>query len=227
MVVIIAMGGQKGGTGKSTTAVNLAVELGRRNHRVVLVDADPQGTTTTWRDAAIEAGHPVPELVRVLGADKLVEQLPDLAGQYDYVLVDLPSELGGVQRAALVVADALLMPCGASAAEMWALTESTDLMKQAREHNPDLRAFILQTRVQRGTTAGKALREDLKAWGIRVLYQQLVNRVAYRDAMALGLGVTTMKGAPEASAEFVSLVDELLGRLEGNDDEADAEDQST
>ena len=227
MDVIIAMGGQKGGTGKSTTAVNLAVELGRRNHKVVLVDAGPQGTTTTWRDAAIEAGHPVPELVRVLEADKLVEQLPDLADRYDYVLVDLPSELGGLQRAALVVADVVVMPCGASAAEMWALTESTDLLNEARKRNPELRAFILQTRVQRGTTAGKCLREDLKAWGVHVLYQQLINRVAYREAMALGLGVTSMKGAAEATREFMDLVQELLGHLEGNGDEADPQDQSS
>lgn len=220
--VIIALGGQKGGTGKSTTAINLAVEFLREGSSVVLVDADPQGTASTWVDAATEGGHPVPTLVRETRGEVLVEQLPELAENHDYVLVDLPSELGPVQRAALVVADVVLLPCGASAPEMWALTESKDLVSEARKHNPNLKVFALQTRVQRSTRAGKSLREDLAAWGLTVLYQQLVNRVAYRDAIAAGLGVTTMPGADEAAKEFGSLVLELRNRLEGHDDETDA-----
>ena len=213
--MIIVLGGQKGGTGKSTTAVNLAVEYLRLGKSVALVDADPQGTATTWVDTAAEAGHPTPVFIRETKAEVLMDRIPELADEHDIVLVDLPSELGQVQRAALVIADVVILPCGASAAEMWALTESTDLVKEARNPNPNLKAFVLQTRVQRATRAGKSLREDLAAWGITVLYQQLINRVAYRDAMAAVLGVTTMPGADEAAKEFSSLVEELRTQLEG------------
>ncbi len=213
--MIIVLGGQKGGTGKSTTAVSLAAEYLRLGKSVALVDADPQGTATTWVDTAAEAGHPTPVFIRETKAEVLLDRIPELAEEHDIVLVDLPSELGQVQRAALVVADVVILPCGASAAEMWALTESTDLVKEARTANPSLKAFVIQTRVQRATRAGKSLRDDLAAWGVTVLYQQLINRVAYRDAMAAGLGVTTMPGADDAAKEFSSLVEELRTQLEG------------
>lgn len=162
--MIISLAGQKGGTGKSTVAICLSVELIRRGRSVLLLDADHQGTATTWRDIAVEQGHPVPDLARTLSVADLDTRAR--AGDHDYVVVDLPSDLKEMTRAALVIADVVLIPCGASATEMWSLTETVEVVQAARSYNPGLRAFVVQTRVQRGTKAGRSLREDLPPGGL-------------------------------------------------------------
>ena len=143
------------------------------------------------------------------------------AGEHDYVLIDLPSDLKEMTRAALVISDAVLIPCGASATEMWSLTETVEVALAARQYNPSLKAFVVQTRVQRATKAGRSLRADLAPWGLTVMYQQIVQRVAYRDAVAAGQGVTSFPGAGDAGHEFQDFVDELLERI-GDDHDDDA-----
>lgn len=217
--MILALGGQKGGVGKSTVATSLAAELMRRKLRVLLVDADEQGTSNTWVQVAKAAEHPMPSFLQ-LSEDNLHKKLGPAAAKVDHTIIDLPSRLGPRQRSALVVADAVLLPCGPSAADMWALTESVEMVASARKVRPDLRAFVLVNRTQKHTTAGKTLREDLRKWGLEVLYSQLSQRVAYRDALAAGLGVTTLPGCtPEAKAEVLNLVDEILNRMKPKDDD--------
>lgn len=214
------MGGQKGGVGKSTIATCMATELLRRKAKVLLVDGDEQGTSNTWFQVAKGAGNPVPDFVQL--GDDIHKKVPGLAARVDHTIIDLPSRIGPRQKSALVVADAVLLPCGPSAADMWALTESVDLVTAARTVKPDLRAFVLVNRTQKHTTAGKTLREDLRKWGLEVLFSQLTQRVVYRDALAAGMGVTTYPGAAEVKAEILNLVDEIFNRMSGNDEEEDA-----
>jgi chromosome partitioning protein len=154
--VVITFAGQKGGSGKSTTAICLAVELQARGSTVLLIDADAQGSVTTWREVALQRGHAAPDLIRPRDADDLMANVQEFAGRYEYVIVDLPSNLGAIPRAALMVSDLVLLPCTASAVEEWALTESVDLVQEARKLRPELRAFVVQARVQRGTTAARS-----------------------------------------------------------------------
>lgn len=217
--MIISVAGQKGGTGKSTLTICMAVELQRRANPVLIIDADLQGTATTWRDTAMELGHQPPDLLRVANGRKLAELVQGLEG-FEYVLIDLPSDLKDVTRAALVVSDVVLCPCGASATEMWSLTGTVDTIVAARKQNPNLQAYVVQTRVQWNTRAGRSLREDLAPWGLTVLYQVLSQRVSYRDAIAAGLGVTTYPADPKAGGELHAFVDELLSNLKGGADES-------
>jgi chromosome partitioning protein len=217
--MIISVAGQKGGTGKSTVAICLAVELMRRAHAVLLLDADAQGTATTWRDLAVEMDRAVPDLARTLSVKDLDAGARAGASSHDHVIIDLPSDLKEITRAALVVSHVVIIPCGASATEMWSLTETVEVVQAARVYNPALKALVVQTRVQRGTRAGKSLRADLAPWGLTVLHQQIVQRVAYRDSVAAGHGVTSYPGAGDAGREFQDFVDELLQRIGGDHDD--------
>ncbi len=217
--MIISVAGQKGGTGKSTVAICTAVELMRRGHSVLLLDADVQGTATTWRDIAVELGLPVPDLIRTLAVADLDARTKAGAADHDLVIIDLPSDLKELTRAALVISDVVLIPCGASATEMWSLTETVEVVQGARSYNPALKALVVQTRVQRGTKAGKSLRADLAPWGLTVMFQQVVQRVAYRDAVATGHGVTSFPGGGEAGREFQDFTDELLERTGADHDD--------
>jgi chromosome partitioning protein len=207
---ILACAGQKGGSGKSTLALSLASELMARGLRVLLVDADPQGTARTWGAVALEAGQAAPTIVS-MGADLYRPgQLPALVAGFDWVLIDTPPRQAETQRAALMVSDLALLPCGPSAHDAWALAESVDLVKAAQRLRPELRAAVVVTRKVAGTAIGKGAREALAEAGLPVLRAELGFRVAYQEAPAAGLGPAQYAPSSEAAAEVRALTEEVL-----------------
>jgi chromosome partitioning protein len=207
--MIVALTGQKGGVGKSTTAVCLAVAALERNQRVLLVDADPQGTTRTWGDVASERGQAAPTVVAMGATMHRPGQLRDVAQGYDVAFIDCPPRHGDVQRAALMVADVAILPCGPSAADAWALASALEVVNEARALREDLKACILITRKQGRTALGKAARTALLSSGLPVLTTELGHRVAYQEALAAGQGVTTYAPRDAGAREIFNLLDEL------------------
>lgn len=207
---VVALTGQKGGVGKSTLAICLAVEAMHRGLRVLLVDADPQATARTWGDAAIGAGHPAPTVV-AMGATMIHPgQLDALVGSYDLVVIDCPPRHDETQRAALMLSDLALLPCGPSSAEAWALASSMELVTAARRVRPELRAAVAITRKKPRTALGKSAREELAEGGLPVLATEIGDRVAYQEAIGFGLGVTTYAPRDPAAAELRALYDEIF-----------------
>lgn len=210
MTVVYTIGGQKGGVGKTTGVIALAAEWMARGKRVLVVDGDvKQRTLTTWAEVAVEKGKPVPTVV-TMGATMLQpDQLPRLAPGFDVVIVDTPARLGDVQRAALMVADIVVLPCGPSAHDCWALSESLELVQQAQIMRPQIHATVLLTRKVTGTVIGREAREVLASTGLPVLETELGYRTDYQYASAAGLGGSTYKRGSAAAAETIALTDEL------------------
>jgi len=210
--MIIALTGQKGGIGKSTTAVNVAVAALSRGRRVLVVDADPQGTVRTWGQVASEAGQTIPTIVAMGAHMHRSGQLDAVAASYDLVLIDCPPRLGDVSRSALMVADLAIFPCGPSAADAWALAAALEGFEEARSMRPDLMGAVLITRKQGRTALAKGARSVLETSGLPVLKTELCYRVAYQEALAVGKGVTSYAPRDAATKEIFGLLDEL-GRI--------------
>jgi len=207
--MVIALAGQKGGTGKTTTAVCLAAEWHSRGRRVVLVDADPQGSSRTWAEVAAEANHRSPTVVAMGSGLHRPDQLPALATTYDFAVIDCPPRHGDIQRSALMVADLVLIPCGPSGLDAWALGATLDLIEEARVVRPDLRVVVVISRRVARTTLGAQARDVLASSQLRVLESELGHRVAYQEALAAGLGVTAYAPSSAAAAEVRALANEL------------------
>lgn len=206
--MILALAGQKGGTGKTTAAVAIAVELTARGRRVLLVDLDPQGSLRTWGDVAVEAGAEHVPTVTALGAG-LHRHLPPLAAAHDVTVIDCPPMLGELQRAAMMVADVALLPSSPGPLDVWALTGSADMAREAIARKPELRAAVLITRKIPGTVIGAKARSVLDQLGLPVLDAELGQRVTYQEAPAAGMGPSTYAPRSPAAAEVRRLVTEL------------------
>lgn len=205
--MIISVAGQKGGSGKSTIAIHLAAEWHKRGRRVLLVDADPQATALTWAEVAAEQGHQTPTVIAM--GDNLRKSLPELAEGYEVTLVDCPGQKASKRQVgALVVSDLALLPCGPSTPDVWALAESVELVNEVREVRADLRAGIVVNR-RTATNEGRSARDALAEVGIPVLRAELGQRVAYSEALAAGLGVTSYAAGTTAARELRRLVDEV------------------
>jgi chromosome partitioning protein len=207
--MIVTLLGQKGGIGKSTTAICVAMAALQRGADVLLVDADPQGTIRTWNDVANERGVAVPTVIAMGASMHRAGQLDVLARRYDLTLIDCPPRHGDIQRSALMVADAALLPCGPSAADVWALTTSIEMVAEAQTLREKLQAAIVITRKQGRTTLGKSARAVLEQSAVTVLGSELSHRIAYQEALAVGSGVTQYCPRDPSAREVHALLDEL------------------
>lgn len=208
--MIIALMGQKGGVGKSTMAVCLAMAAFQRGARVLLVDADPQGTLKTWSEVAAENGHAAPTVVAMGASMHRPGQLDVVAKNYDWTFIDGPPRHGDVQRSALMISDLAILPCGPSASEVWALSSSLELVQSARVLRESLNACVVISRKQPRTSLGKDARSVLEQSGLTVLRSELSYRVAYQEALAAGTGVTHLGRRRDAAAcEVQGLFEEV------------------
>jgi chromosome partitioning protein len=207
--MIIALTGQKGGIGKSTTAVSLAVAALTKGKRVLLVDADPQGTVRTWGDVAGEAGHEIPTVMAMGASMHKPGQLPDVASAYDLTVIDCPPRHGEIARSALMIADVAVFPCGPTAADAWALASAIETYREAAALRSSLKGCILITRKQGRTALGKSARAVLETSGLPVMKTELGYRIAYQEALACGQGVTSYAPRDAAAREINHLLEEL------------------
>jgi chromosome partitioning protein len=206
--MIVTLMGQKGGVGKSTAAICLAMAALERGSSTLLVDADPQGTLRTWSDVAAENGQPAPTVIAMGASMHRPGQLDVVAKNYDWTFIDCPPRHGDVQRSALMITDLAIIPCGPSASDVWALSTSLELIESARTVRESLQACIVISRRQPRTSLGKDARSVLEKSGLSVLQSEMIYRVAYQEALAAGTGVTGRR-RDAAACEMLQLFEEV------------------
>lgn len=196
---IIVLGNLKGGVGKTTLAQTLACFLEGAKKRVCLVDADPQGTTRQWAEKAAELGRGVPPVVNLGGARAMHRELTRMRGEWDVLVVDCPPRLGAETRAAMAVADVVLLPVSPGVADLWALQDTLVLLEEARAFNTGLEARAVLNRFDT-TLMARGIAASLGAAGVQALSARLTARVTFSEAMADGRSVLAY--APDSKAAF-------------------------
>ena len=203
---VVTVAQQKGGSGKTTLAVNLAVEFRRRGLRVALLDTDPQGSLGRWFMARRDRlGEPGMEF-STASAWGVGYECEKLRKQADVVIVDTPPKVDADLRPALREADLVLVPVAASMVDLWATDGVFDLI--GREGR---RAVIVLNRVKAGTRLGEEVAAAAAEVG-GVAGASLGQRVVYAETLGQRLGASEVRGL--AAGEVGKLADEVLGLLE-------------
>ena len=206
------IGGQKGGTGKSTLATNLAVSLTLQKRSVLLIDSDRQQTASHWGDKR-QADTTLPPITTIQKTGRLFQVIRDMEGRYDDVLIDVGGYDSVELRTALAAADYLYSPVRASQSDLWTLEAMEQLLGEAKELNPALEAFLILSMaptnpVIRETQEAIALLAEYPTFGIcRTVIR---DRKAFRDAMFRGRGVVELSD-PKSTTELSELAEEVTG----------------
>jgi chromosome partitioning protein len=205
--MIVGLLNQKGGVGKTTLAVNLAAALTLRGSRVLLIDADPQGSALDW--AAAREGDP---LFAVVGLPRpTVHKEIGVIGQgYDHIVIDGPPRVTDLARSAIMASDVVLIPVQPSPYDIWAADEVVKLIGEARVYKENLKSVFAVNRKIANTAIGRDVGDALAAYPVPVLKASITQRVVFAEAVAQGKSIFEIDPNGPAALEVLALLDELL-----------------
>lgn len=209
--MIILFAGQKGGSGKSTLASNTAAYLANKDHDVMLVDADRQGTCSRWSEYRDENSQ-LTTIHSVQKYDRITKTLHDLKNRYQFVVCDVAGRDSQEMRSAFLAADIAVIPFRPSQADLDTLPHVAEIVSAASDLNPELTCYALLSLAPTNPVINetKEAAEFLKEYPeFKSLDSIIRDRKVYRDALSEGKGVIEMDNQ-KAKAEIESFVRELL-----------------
>ena len=205
--MILGILNQKGGVGKTTLSVNLAASLSRTGSRVLLIDADPQGSALDW--AAARQSEPLFSVVG-LPRSTVHKEIGQIGHGYDYIIIDGPPRVTELARSAIMAADVVLIPVQPSPYDIWAADEVVKLIDEARVYKENLKAVFVVNRKIANTAIGRDVGEALAAYQLQVLAASITQRVIFAEAAAQGLAVHEIDKEGPATAEIEAMTAELM-----------------
>jgi len=210
MPYIIAVLNQKGGSGKTTIAANLAHALKLADSKVLLVDSDPQGSARDWNEA--NGG----QLLLVVGLDRetLPTDLKAISSGYDFVVIDGAPQVAKLAAAAVKVADIILIPVQPSPYDIWAAADLVEVIKVRQEitEGKPIAVFVI-SRAIKHTKLSTEVVDALEGYGFPILKNGTTQRVIYPTSAARGETVLSDPSNTSVIQEIEAIVKELLELL--------------
>jgi chromosome partitioning protein len=208
--MILTVGNTKGGTGKTTLAVQLAISFARAGRDVLLVDGDTQGSAQTAIAIRTDTGRqPALACAQYPEGRVLRDQVRHQASKYQDVLIDAGGRDSGALRAALVLSDALLVPFLPRSVDVWALADVAKLVEEARAVRDGLAAFAVLNAADPGISADntEAVAALADFPGLTLLNAPITRRKAFANATGQGMSVDELMPVDaKASAELAALM---------------------
>jgi chromosome partitioning protein len=206
--MIVVLANSKGGVGKTSISVHLAIWLAEQGHSVILADCDAQQSSSEW----VHEAAPNIRTVRLADPSAILDALPQLAQEADYVVADGPGSNTETSRALLLRADLALVPCKASMLEVRALAQATSVLRQSqdiRQGRPD--AVIILSMVGKNYRLTQDMKDAASALGLPLARTALTLKQIYADAPGQGTVVWRMGSrGRDAAQEIDAIFQEVL-----------------
>jgi chromosome partitioning protein len=205
--MIIGILNRKGGVGKTSLSTNLASALSLSGNRILLVDADPQESALDW-----QASREGETLFPVVGMAKptLHKDIPELARNYDHILIDGPPGINDVTRSAMMACDLVVIPVQPSPYDVWAADETVKLLTEVTIYNDSLKGLFVINRKIKNTALGRDVASALGDYPLTVAQTAITQRVVFAESAASGLSVLELAPEGPASQELNALAKEIL-----------------
>jgi chromosome partitioning protein len=206
--MIILIGSEKGGVGKSTMATNISVYLALKGKDVILVDADRQGTSSVWADDRDKTELKQIESVSKFG--NIRPTLEALQARYEYVVVDSQGRDSEELRTGLMAADLCITPVRPSQADLDTIYKIEYLVDTAKSFNQKLETLCVITQAPNTSTEIRDAQLALSTYEkINTIKSIVYERRVYRDALGSGHGVLEMKDT-KAMQEMNAVCQEIF-----------------
>lgn len=203
-MIKVAIISQKGGAGKTTLAINLAVEAERNNLSSLLIDLDPQSSSTEWSDSR-EQNYPVVLSAHASRMDKLIEKAE--ANNASFVFIDTAPHSENSALEAAKIADIVLIPCRAGILDIKAIQSSLNICSLA-----NVKSLVILNALPAQPFIGKEARQAIETIGGNICECTIGQRIVFSHAMTAGLGVVEFDLKSKASQEIQNIF-ELINQV--------------
>jgi chromosome partitioning protein len=210
--MIISFLNQKGGVGKTTLSVNVAACLARQGHRVLLIDADKQGSATTWASLRQDAPFQVVSMARA----NMARDAMKLAADYTHTVIDGPPHAEEIARSCIVASDFVALPIEPSGLSTWASDLTVRQVVEAQEFKQTLKCGFVVSRKIGKTVIGRDIRDMAAEAQIPVLATEIEQRVAFAESMTMGQTIFEWAPTGAAAREIEKLTKEIERHVEEN-----------
>ncbi len=207
--MIISLVNQKGGVGKTTTAINLAASLARKNCKLVFIDTDPQGSAVRWHAIENNKAFDIKHHPRPI----FHQNLNELAWDYDHVVIDAPPAIEDITRSILAITDLAIIPLSPSPVDLWSCGKTLEMISEEEKQNTNLKSKLLVSRKIPGTKLGREAKDAMEVFDTGLFETELCQRIAFIEAMSAGVSVMQYAPNSKAALEVESLSEEILTQM--------------
>jgi len=208
--MIISFLNQKGGVGKTTLSINVAGYLANQGHKVLLIDADKQASSSTWASLREEPTFQVVNLAR----SNMAKEAIAMAADYDHTIIDGPPHAEEIARSCIIASDYVVLPIEPSGLSTWATDLTVRQVKEARDFKPYLECGLVVSRKIGNTVIGRDIRNMAANVGMPILQTEIEQRVAFAESLTMGQTIFEWAAESAAAREIEQLTKEIMSHVE-------------
>ncbi|MHB1548633.1 MAG: ParA family partition ATPase [Acidimicrobiales bacterium] len=208
--MIISFLNQKGGVGKTTLSVNAAGAFAAQGHEVLLIDADKQGSASTWASLRAEPTFQVVSMAR----ENMAKEALRLAADFAYTIIDGPPHAEQIARSCIIASDFVVLPIEPSGLSTWASDLTVRQVREAQAYKENLKCGFVVSRKIGNTIIGRDIRAMAAEAGIPILEAEIEQRIAFAESMTMGKTIFEWSPRSAAARDIERLTQEIVNHVE-------------